>query len=640
MTETKGIYGQGGGGGSVAQPRTPQEADDTLSSRSTARVLYLLSEGQIQGNASGANIQRDIFLDETPLENQDGSLNFENVAVDFKDGQPNQTPVQGFPAVETEIPVGVDITFTGGSITRQLSNEAATSVRIRIVLPNGLRLQNSETGDITGTRVDFAIAISTQGGPFVEFNLDIEGKASTAYERNYVFTLSTTGPWQIRVRRLIDDATSAGQIDLIRWQSYTGIVDNQLRYPYSALLGIRINADQFQSVPTVGARLRGIRVRVPNNYNTGDRSYSGFWNGQLQAPVWTNNPVWIYYDLLTNERYGCGRFLDASQIDLFSLYAISQYCDELVSDGNGGTEPRFTCNCYIQNRDDAYSVLNGLASVFRGILYWSEGLIVASQDRPADPVRLYTEANVIQEVDDNGNITKAPFTYSGTARRARHTVAIVSYSDPEDFYKSKVEYVEDRAGIERYGYRETEITAFGCASRGQAQRVGRWTLITEQVETETVTFSVATEGLLVRPGEIIKIADPLKAGQRIGGRIMSVTGNTATLDSAISGSGVLSILNSNGEIQEVNVTANGSTVSGLPFSPQVESVWAFSGGAGTRLYRVVGISESEDGSYSITGVLHEPTKYAAVDNGTVVGQSNFTQTGGVQGVTGLSVGVF
>ena len=332
-----------------------------------------------------------------------------------------------------------------------------------------------------------------------------------------------------------------------------------MRYPYSALLGIRINADQFQAVPTVGARLRGIRVRVPNNYNTGDRSYSGFWNGGLQAPVWTNNPVWIYYDLLTNERYGCGRFLDASQIDLYSLYAISQYCDQLVSDGNGGVEPRFTCNCYIQNRDDAYSVLNGLASVFRGILYWSEGLIVASQDRPADPVRIYTEANVIQEVDDQGNITKPPFTYSGTARRARHTVAIVSYSDPPDFYKAKVEYVEDRAGIERYGYRETEIMAFGCASRGQAQRVGRWTLLTEQVETETVTFSVATEGLLVRPGEIIKIADPLKAGQRIGGRILSVSGNTATLDSAISGSGVLSILNTAG-LGEVGLTDHGAVI--------------------------------------------------------------------------------
>ena len=216
--QTKGIYGQfSGGGGSTAQPRTPQEADDTLFSRSTARVLYLLSEGQIQGNATGANLQRDIFLDETPLENPDGSPNFEGVGLDFKDGQPNQTPVQGFPTVETEIPVGVDITFAGGSITRQLSNTAATKVRVRIILPNGLRVQDPGTGDITGTIVYFAIALSTQGGPFVEFNLNIEGKASTAYERNYVFNLTTTGPWQIRVRRLIDDATTANQIDLIRW---------------------------------------------------------------------------------------------------------------------------------------------------------------------------------------------------------------------------------------------------------------------------------------------------------------------------------------------------------------------------------------------------------------------------------------
>lgn len=615
------IRGEFGGGGTTRPPVVVDE-DDTLASRTTARVMLLISEGEIQGNTQ-PNLGEDIFLNETPIQQPDGQNTFLGVEMQLLRGTPSQNPVVGFPFIESEIPVGV-AALQNSAVIRQVTNLSATQVVIRILIPELWQAYTLDNGDRTigGTRVEFEIAVTPNGGSTQTFPQAIEGKASSAFERNYAVDLPGDGPWTISVNRTTQDSPNENELrNQTFFQSFTTRLGNQLQYPYSAILAIKVRADQFQAVPTVSAKLRGIRVRIPNNYNPADRTYSGFWDGGFQAAAYTDNPAWIFYDLLTNERYGVGKYLDPNQIDIYSLYAIAQYCDELVPDGTGGQEPRFTCSCYIQNRDSAYSVLNGLASVFRGVLYWSEGLVVTGQDRPSDPVRLYTEANVIQEVDDQGNITDPPFRYSGTARRARHTVAIVSYADASDFYRTKTEYVEDREGLLRYGYREVEITAFGCASRGQAQRVGRWILTTERLETETVTFRVATEGLLVRPGEVIKIADPLKSGQRFGGRIVSATSTGVVLDQVVNANGgTLSVLNSEGKQVEAPCGGVGNTIAAqFGFVPEAESVWILSTGTVTpRLYRVLGIAERQDGSYEITAVLHAPDKYNAVDNNTVI----------------------
>ena len=600
-------------GGSTPRPSSPTVADDTLSSRSSARVLCLIGEGEIAG-AEG-DLLKSVYLDRTPIMNPDGSLNFEGCEVDFRFGTVDQSPMSGFDSTETETAVGVEVKVATGAVTRTLTNESANRVRVRIVVPY-LSFTHEDTGNVDESAIEFSIGISTQGGAYVEHPTGIYGKCTSPYEKNYIFDLSTTGPWNIRVTRTTPDTDVWFEKKGVIFQAFTGIVDNKFAYPYSALLGVKFDASKFQSLPSIGFRGRGIKMQVPSNYDPVTREYDGFWDGTFSATQYTNNPAWVYYNILTNPRYGCGKAIAADQVDIYSLYAIGQYCDELVSDGLGGEEPRFTCNAYIQTRGEAYSVLGSLASVFRGVVYWSEGMAIAVQDRPADPVRLYTEANVIQETDEDGNITKPCFSYSGTARRARHTVAIVSYSDPDDFFNTKVEYVEDQESIIRYGYREIEITAFGCASRGQAQRVGRWTLLAEKEQTETVTFSVATEGLLVRPYEIVTIADPLKIGRRMGGRISEATTTTVTLDAPLvleSGKTyTLSVMDSTGTAVERTVTTSPGTVSSLTvsatfgFTPQAESVWIVSTETfAPSQYRIIGITENEDGSYQLVGLLHQ-----------------------------------
>lgn len=603
---------KGKSSGSQPKPTSPDVADDTLKSRSIARVLCLIGEGEIE---TPDDLLKSVYLDKTPIKNADNSLNFEGCEVSFRTGTVSQSPMEGFDYTETETAVGVEVTVAGGAIVRTLTNPSANKVRVRIVVPY-LSFTHEDTGNVDESAIEFSIGISTQGGAYTEYPAGIYGKTTTPYEKNYIFDLATTGPWNIRVTRTTPDTNVWFEKKAVIFQAFTGIVDNRFSYPYSALLGVKFDATKFQSLPAIGFLGKSKKIRVPSNYNPVTRAYTGFWDGTFGAAVYCDNPAWIYFDILTNPRYGCGTLIDEAQVDIYSLYAIAQYCDELVSDGKGGTEPRFTCHVYIQSRGEAYSVLGSLASVFRGAVYWSEGMAVAVQDRPADPVRLYTEANVIQEVNGDGVITKPCFSYSGTARRARHTVAIVSYSDPDDFYNTKVEYVEDREALLRYGYREIEITAFGCASRGQAQRVGRWTLLAEKEQTETVTFSVASEGLLVRPYEIVAIADPLKIGRRMGGRIKTATETTVTLDAPVvletGATYTLSVLDSTGQAVERTVTTGAGTVSSLTvgssfgFVPQAESVWVLATDLfAPSQYRIIGIAENEDGSYQLTGLLHQ-----------------------------------
>lgn len=621
------IYGSGGSGGGKsgrAGGKSPVEDPNSLRATSTVSVLYLLGEGEIEGTATG-DILRDVYLDETPIKNADGTFNFQNVQLDLRTGTQGQTYMPGFANVESEVQVGVKVSKSLGAIVRTINDANADVVVVTLSVPQ-LQVIEEKTGNIKGSTINFRIEISTNGGAFSGFDAAIAGKTTSNYERSYRIPLPKPGTtWQIRVTRLTNDSNSTKISDELYWKSYKQVVEAKLRYPNSALLGMKISAEQFQSIPKVSVAIKGIKCLVPSNYDPIARTYTGFWNGTFKY-AWTNNPAWIFYDLLTETRYGCGDWINASQVRIDQLYAIGQYCDQLVPDGRGGMEPRFTCNCYIQNREEAYKVLDTLASVFRGMIYWGNGSVQFTQDAPATPIRLYNEANTVQEVDDRGVVTQPCFTYSGTSRKARHTVALVSWMDKSDFYKTKVEYVEDREGISRYGYREVQVTAFGCTSQGQANRVGRWLLYTERYETEIVNFTIGTEGLLCRPGELIKIHDPGRAGIRTGGRILAATTTQVTLDSPITIAAnqiaVLGVQLPDGTITERYITngAGTHTVVNLnqasSVAPSVGAIWGyFNDALYPQVFRVIAVTEKGGNQYAITALEHNPSKFDAIEQG-------------------------
>lgn len=598
--------GKGGGGGG----RVAVESPDSLRSKAFARVLDLISEGEIVGLVDGA---KSIYLDETPLQNADNSYNFQGVEIVTRNGTQSQSYVPGFPAVEAETAVGVEVKQTA-AVTRQITNPAADAVRIRVSIPQ-LTKQDPKTGDIEGTSVEFAIDIQSSGGSFVEAVYDtVTGKTTSKYERSYRVELTGNAPWTIRVRRTTADSSEAILQNKTFWESYTEIIDAKLRYPNSALVGIKIDSSQFNSIPVRAYDVKLLKVKIPVNYNPVTRVYTGTWNGTFKVD-WTDNPAWCFYDLLTNDRYGLGGLIDETQVDKWALYSVARYCDELVPDGFGGTEPRFTCNSYIQSRADAYRVIQDMASIFRGMVYWQSGAVTVSQDAPADPVYLFTPANVVD----------GQFVYSGSSAKARHTVALVSWNDPDDFYRQKVEYVEDAAGIARYGIIQTNITAIGCSSRGQANRVGRWLLFSEQSESEVVVFKTGMEGAVARPGQIVQVADPVRGGQRRGGRIAASTASSITLDSPVTMTGgghTLSVILPDGTIQErpvANITGSTVLVTS-PYSqvPQVGAIWVLeSPNLVAQLFRVVSAVESEDG-IEINALAHNPGKFNLIEQGLVL----------------------
>lgn len=454
--------------------------------------------------------------------------------------------------------------------------------------------------------------ISTQanvGTPFAT----IDGKTTSKYERSYRIELTGDAPWDVRVRRITADSTSVALQNKTFFESYTEIIDGKFRYPNSAIIGVRIDSSQFNSIPRRSYDIKMLRVKVPNNYDPVTRTYTGIFDGTFKV-AWTDNPAWCFYDLLTNERYGLGGFIPEAQVDKYTLYAIGRYCDELVPNGQGETEPRFTCNIYLQTREEAFNVVNNMASIFRGMPYWSAGSITLGYDAPSDPVYQFTNANVID----------GSFNYSGSALKARHTVALVTWNDPEDFYRQKVEYVEDAAGIERFGIVQTEIVAVGCSSRGQANRVGRWILFTEQSETELVTFKTGLEGYTLRPSEIIQIADEMRAGTRRGGRVVSATTTAVTLDADVSGftgvvGGTLSVLLADGTLETKTISAVSTTVvtvsTAFSSAPAANTVWMIQTSAvEAQLFKIISAVEQEDG-VEITALAHNPGKYALVEQG-------------------------
>ena len=607
MTEL--IIGAGGGGkgGGGASARVAQEAPDSLRSKAYARVVDLISEGEIEGLVDGL---QSVYLDDTPIQNADGTTNFSGVTLETRDGTQQQSYVPGFSSVENEVPVGVEIKASQ-PVVRSITDPDVDAVRIKVSVGQ-LTNQDTTNGDLNGSAVSFSIDRQVSGGGFVEvINDTISGKTTTKYQRSYYVPLTGNGPWEIRVRRVTADSTSSAIQNKTYLDSYTEVVESKLRYPNSALVALRVDASQFSAIPRRSYDMKLLRVRVPVNYDPGTRTYSGVWNGNFKI-AWTDNPAWCFYDLVTSTRYGLGGYIPESQVDKWALYRVAQYCDQLVPNGLGGFEPRFTCNLYLQTREQAYKVVQDMASIFRGMVYWSGGAITVTQDAPSDAVYQFAP----------GNVVDGEFAYQGSSAKARHTVALVTWNDPDDFYRQKVEYVEDAAGIARYGIVQSDVVALGCTARGQAHRVGKWLLFSEQSESEIVTFRTGLEGAVVRPGDIIKVADPVRGGMRLGGRIAAATASTVTLDQELPADlpWRLSVVLPNGTVEERLVgPVSGRTLTvTIPFSsvPQVDAIWMLASSIiEPQLFRVVSVAERDPGVHEVTALAHNPSKYAAIEEG-------------------------
>jgi len=595
--------------------KTPTEAPDSLRSISYFRILDLVSEGEIGGLVNGL---QSVFLDQTPVANADGTLNFQGVHVDTRTGTQDQSYIPGYSSVENEITVGTELK-SSAPWTQALNDIDLSAIRITLGVPS-LQQTNTSNGDIQGYSIQFAIDVQTDAGAFqTVLTSAFTGKQSGAYQRSMRIDLpaATTG-WTVRIRRLTPNKNSATVADTMTVVSYTEIIDAKLRYPNSAYNAISGDASQFSNIPARAYDLWGRLIQVPTNYNPGTRIYTGVWDGSFKI-AWTNNPAWVFYDIVTQNRFGLGDLIVASLVDKWSLYQIAQYCDQLVSDGNGGQEPRFTCNAFLQSQEDAYKLLGDLTSIFRGVAFWGGGTITASADMPADPVYTYTQANVVG----------GKFTYQSTARKTRYTTALVTWNDPSNFYNQATEYYEDADGLARYGIQQTSFVAFGCTSQGQAQRAGKWAVLSSQLETDSVSFQVGLDGLMCAPGQIINIADPKRAGARQGGRLSAATTNTVTVDRApdqVAIGDSLTVILPNGlaETHTINGIAGKVISIGGNFSqvPVVQSVWAVqSATLALQTFRVTSVVEDKSSSaitFTVTAVQHVAGKFSAIDDGTAI----------------------
>lgn len=606
---------------SSATYRVAVESPNTLRSKNTARVIDLIAEGPIRGLVNGA---QSIFFDGTPLQNEDSTYNFGGVSYELKYGDVDQSALSGFTQTEVEIAVGVEVK-AASPVVRTISDADIDAVRIKMRIPQ-LTYQDPATGDLNGDTVTFQIEVKPNGGSYslaslqnVSNPITISGKNTSPYEVSYRINLTGVGPWDIRVTRLTPDSDSISHQNATVWSTYTKLIDAKFKYPNSALIGISLDAADFGSdIPNRGYEIYGLEIQVPSNYDADTRIYTGIWDGTFQI-AYCNNPAWVLYDLLTNSTYGLGEFIDPDQIDKFSLYDIGVYCDELVDDGLGGQEPRFTFNGVIETQQEAYDVINAISSAFRGMTYWGSGTINATQDAPGDPVKLVTPANVID----------GHFDYSGTGLKARHTVAKITWNDPEDGYKAAIAIVEDKEAIRAYGWRVLDSVAFGCTSRGQAIRYGRWLLDSEKNETETVTYKAGFDHLDVRPGDLIAVADPTYAGVRMGGRVTVAGLTSITVDKGIDiehgETYTISIELPDGTIEERPLTNSTGFASIFTWStplsatPVESAMWVVTASnVEPRIFRVLAIRETEKGQYEITALFHEPTKYARVEANLVV----------------------
>ncbi|WP_250464103.1 MULTISPECIES: phage tail protein [unclassified Caballeronia] len=611
-----------------------------INSRLCCTIVDLISEGEIEGLANNvgpfpakAVQRRSVYLDGVRVENDDGSLNFEVEKFDFVEGKAQQDAIKWVTAASSEVQVGVELqrrladAFKDG---KKIKVTQFTPCKIEVAEPDvdevDVTVQvndlwwDSNKGHTNATiKLQFAPsydpARKNVPAPKVETK-EITGICQS-YSKTFTFPVELVGGarFVLEISRAdeIDQDKSVGKKHgTAHVVSYTKKRTGEFKYPASAVAAMRITSDKFDRIPVRSYDVKGLLVEVPDNYDPVGRKYGKEWTGKFKR-AWTDNPAWIFRDLLLNGRYGAGAWLRDSHVDRFALYAIAKYCDEEVPSSGGGTEPRFTCNCYITTRSHAFALLQQLASVFRGIAYWSAGSVLTSADMPCDPAYIYNPSNVVEGV----------FKYTGSALKSRYTAVMVTWCDPNNGFQRAVESVEDLDGIALYGYNTAEITAFGCTSRSQAQRAGHWLLETSRLETDTVTFGVGLDGALALPGQVIEIADPLRSQRSIGGRIKAVTDTgRVILDrevEALPGS-YLTLMMPDASIHRVGIeSVHGTEVmpSGpLPKTPVRGAAWTIQPAAEVRqLYRVVGVSESHDGtSFTITATRHAPEKFALVDN--------------------------
>ncbi|HBS6539646.1 TPA: DUF1983 domain-containing protein [Klebsiella pneumoniae] len=620
-----------GGKKSSGSSRTPVEADDTVNSRAMASILDLLGEGVVGGLINGA---KSIFIDGVALENEDGSFNYSGVTWDFRDGSQDQSPMPGFDFVETPKAVNTQLKTTN-AVTVAIDNDDADRVRVIMKFPS-LRSIDKKTGDTNGTSVQFKFQLANGNGSFYDViatgesssDVTLTAKKTGVYYRSYEIQLPKPGrAYKVRVLRLSADSNDQYLFNDTWVDSIGEIVDTPMNYPNSVLVGLKVNSEQFgSSMPSRSYLIRGLKIRVPSNYDENTNTYNGVWDGTFKL-LSSSNPAWILFDLLTNARYGLGKFVSESMIDLGQFYQIGRYCDEEVDDGFGGKEKRFAINTQITSRQDAYRLIQDIAGAFRGMVFWAGGMVNIMQDSPSDPVMLFTNANVKDGL----------FTYKGSARKDRPSVALITYNNKQDGYKQNVEYVEDQEAMARYGERKTEAVAFGCTSRGQAHRVGLWLLYTARMESDMITFTAGLDASFLMPGETVLIQNKYRAGKRNSGRIVSFTKNSITLDAPVSlkkSGSFIRIINQEGKIVERDINETGDNITKVTFKtalatadqPVANGVWTITEPDLVPMRaRVVAIAQGETpGSFDITVVQNNASKYQAIDNGATLVPENTT----------------
>ncbi|HHT7855837.1 TipJ family phage tail tip protein [Pasteurella multocida] len=609
--------GRKGGGG-----HTPYEAPESGRSKQFVKIVEIVSEGQIKGLVDGV---KSVYLDNTPLQASDDSYNFKNVEAQGRIGTQDQEVMEGFNTSEKEIAVSTQVKKLT-PITRTITDRKVS--RLRLTLGVQSLFHQNDKGDVYGSKVDFTVTIGERS-----HLVSISGKYSSQYLKQVEFGDLPPVPFQVKVERVNAESKSQRLQNNTIWASYTEIIETQFAYPNTAILGIRFDSEYFSSIPNRTYEIYGIEMKVPSNYDPFERTYTGFWDGTFKI-AWTNNPAWILYDLMTNKRYGLGWRLGAFNVDKWALYQAAQYCDQMVPDGFGGQEPRFTCNAWLTEQRKAYDVINDICSIFRAMPVWNGREFTVVMDRPADPVWTYTNANVIG----------GEFSYQYSAQKARHNEIHIEYIDANDSYERKIEVVSDDDLIRRHGLNVKKVTAFACTSRGQAFRTGKWVLETERLETKTVTFAVGAEGLMHIPGDIIRVADCDYSDTNIGGRVLAVNGRNVTLDKEISlwSNSYLTYIDSEAKHKDIRIVSkNGKevTLESEPVGLAELGVWSLTTQEiNVQLFRALTISEEKQGQYTIVALQHEPQKEAIVDNGAVFEPRETTlSTAGLDKVSHVNV---
>ncbi|ENB9666610.1 phage tail protein [Pseudomonas putida] len=596
-----------GAKGGESKPKAPVEAPDSLQSTNIAKLLLAVGEGEFDGTPT----DRDIYLDNTPIMDASGNLNFPGVRWEWRRGTIEQDYIQGIPAVENETTVNVELR-SDNAFTRALSNTQLSAVRVRMSWPR--LAQQDSSGNTNGYRIEYAIDVATDGGAYVEAHLGaVDGKTTNGYQRSVRVNLpAATSGWMLRVRRITPNANSGTIADTMTIAGYTEIIDEKLRYPNTALLYIEFDAQQFQNIPSVTVKCKAKRWPVPSNYDPLTRTYTGVWDGTFKQ-AWTNNPAFVTYGLCVEDRFGLGKRIKSWMVDKWEMYRIAQYCDQLVPDGVGGQEPRFLCDMNLQGRAEAWTLLRDLSAIYRGMVYWAHGSLFMQADMP--------RAQDIDYVFTRANVIDGEFVYGGAERNTHYSRALVSYDNPANNYDTDVIPVTDLALQRRYRDRPIEISAIGCTRASEAQRRGKWALLNNS-QDRTVTFKTGMEGRIPLPGFVIPVADELVAGRPNGGRISAAEGRVVTLDrdTPIKAGDrlILNLPNGTAQARTVQSVSGRAVTVTVAYSvqPEPELQWAIDyDDLAVQLFRVLKTVRTQEGEYEITALEFNPSKFAAIDTG-------------------------